>query len=147
MLAVIFCVLKHLFPSVALEIPLQIGSMFYSRKQMYELSLHLFVFGTDLKFDDICWGSCTPAEQFHIWAVYFFCLSDLSLPIVAGSPLLSPQRSSMLDILVHGLYLVSGGAEVSGLPLQSLHLSCALLQLKWTCSESTLKNYFSLSRR
>lgn len=49
----------------------------------------------------------------------------------------------MSDVLLHDLRLIMG-AKVSWLAFQ---LSSALQQFKWTCSESTLKNYFSLSRR
>lgn len=55
----------------------------------------------------------------------------------------SSVNALTLDMLVHGLCLVMG-TKVSWLAFQ---LSPALQQLKWTCSESTLKNYFSLSRR
>ncbi len=55
----------------------------------------------------------------------------------------SSVNALMFDMLVHGLYLVTG-AKVSWL---ALRLSSALQPLKWTCTESTLKNYFSRSRR
>lgn len=49
----------------------------------------------------------------------------------------------MPDTRLHGLHLVIG-AKVSWLPSQ---LSSTLQQFNLSCSESSLKNYFSLSRR
>lgn len=70
--------------------------------------------------------------------LYYFFSFCLSIPRYVGSSLPSAFSSAcalMLDMPVHGLYLVTGG-KVSWLALQ---LSSVLQQLKWTCSESSLK--------
>lgn len=86
-------------------------------------------------------------ELFNVYTCFFilfFFLDYLYHAMLAAAlPTSILVFALMSDVLLHGLRLVMG-AKVSWLAFQ---LSSALQQFKWTCSESTLKNYFSLSRR
>lgn len=87
-------------------------------------------------------------ELFNVYTcilfIYFFFLDYLYHAMLAAAlPASILVFALMSDVLLHGLRLIMG-AKVSWLAFQ---LSSALQQFKWTCSESTLKNYFSLSRR
>lgn len=80
-------------------------------------------------------------ELLDVYSFFFFSFC-LSIPSCVGSSLpFCTLNALMLYMLLCGF---QSGAKVSWLALQ---LSSARQQLKWTCSESTLKNYFSVSRR
>lgn len=85
-------------------------------------------------------------ELFNVYTcIYLFIFLDYlyHAMLAVALPASILVFALMSDVLLHGLRLIMG-AKVSWLAFQ---LSSALQQFKWTCSESTLKNYFSLSRR
>lgn len=82
-------------------------------------------------------------ELFSVYSCIFFPLLPFYTALCWQLAAFASVKALIWDMLLHGLYVVMG-AKVSWLDFQ---LSSVLQQLKWTCSESTLKNYFLLSRR
>jgi len=85
-------------------------------------------------------------EQFRAYSCIFsivLYIHGAAFAAAAPLTLFISVFALMLDVLLLGLYFVMG-AKVSWLASQ---LSSALQQFKWTRSESSLKNLFSLSRR
>lgn len=79
-------------------------------------------------------------EVFSVYTCFFIFFNYLyhAMP-AAALPASVLVFALMSDMLLHGLRSVTG-AKVSWLAFQS---PSALQQFKWTCSESTLKNYFT----
>lgn len=128
---------------------------FFPRLEEIRAVSPLALLCTNMTFDDICLEIHRLVGQFHIWTLQYLqsCLlfAHLYRDVLAAAAAALTASASLSPLIFFffkicwcmSFYLVTG-AKVSWLPLL---LSSAVQKRKWTCSESTLKNYFSLSRR